>query len=145
MAKNNIVYAVLVRAVANGNAAWHVLQFKETLDGKAAWLALTRRYEGDGIKNQLASTLRNAIRSAQLLPGTSASDFINTFMLNFNKLNEMKAHRMTESEAKTLFLESIHHSEYLATKETLSIDLDNRTLLELVDTLQQKEISLDRQ
>ena len=43
-----------------------------------------------------------------------------------------------------MLLESIHHPEYKGTRETLSINLDNRSLLNLVDELQQKELSLQR-
>ena len=143
-AKNNVVYAVLVKAVSGGHAEWHVMQFKKDLDGYSSWRALVRRFEGEGMQNQLASTLRNVIRSIHLLPGTSASEYINTFMLNFNKLKELEGHAMTEAEGKTLFLEGILHQDFKPTRESLSLGLDDRSLLELVDAIQQKDLSLDR-
>ena len=142
---NAIVYAKLVYATRNGSVLWIVEQHKSTMNGSLAWRNLVDWFEGDLVKNQLATTLRNKVHSCCLIPGISASDFINQFMLNFHKLQDMGKMAMSEQEAKTLFLENITDTDYIALKEFLYTNIDSRSLRELVHELQQKELTLERQ
>ena len=132
---NSIVYAKLVYATRNGSVLWIVEQHKSTLNGQLAWRNLVDWFEGDLVKNQLATTLRNKVHSCCLIPGISASDFINQFMLNFYKLQDMGKMAMSEQEATTLFLENITDTDYIALKEFLYTNIDSRSLRELVHEL----------
>ena len=142
---NSIVYAKLVYATRNGSVLWIVEQHKATLNGSLAWRNLVDWFEGELVKNQLATTLRNKVHSSCLIPGVSASTYINQFMLNYHKLQDMGSMAMSEQEAKTLFLENITDNDYSGLREFLSTSIDSRTLREIVHELQQKELTLERQ
>lgn len=65
-------------------------------------------------------------------------------MQPYNKLSLIEDCQMSEAEAKDIFLDNIHDSEYLAMREYLSTSLISRTLQELVLELQKKELAVTR-
>ena len=63
--KNNIVYALLSNATVNGSANWIVRKCRKDMDGRAAWKKLTSWYDGLSIQVDVATGLRNILRTTQ--------------------------------------------------------------------------------
>ena len=84
----------------------------------------------------ISNVLRNKIRGTQLVPGMDAVTFVNDFMVTYERLKELEEHQMHKTEAKSLFLDAIIDPEYKGVKQTLQIDLANRTLKKFIIEVQ---------
>ena len=62
----------------------------------------------------------------------------------YNQLDEIDGHRMTEAEAKELYIENIADESYQTLKEQLAMNLDQRSLLELVSETHKHELRLEQ-
>ena len=143
--KNQIVYAMLSNATLGGTAHWLLTDQKmNEMDGHTAWMKLKDWYEGDKNKSEMAASLRNKIHGAVLIPGIEATAYINDFMQPYNKLSLIPECRMSEAEAKDIFLDNIHDPEYMALKEYLSTALETRSLRALVLEIQKKALAINR-
>ena len=142
--KNKVVYAMLANATVGGRAHWLVMEHMKDMDGNMAWTQLHQWYEGTSIQSEIATSLRNQIHGAALIPGVSATQYINLFMQPYNKLGLIKGSSMSEAEAKDIFLENITDPEFKSLKEYLSTSLDTRTLRDLIVEIQKKELALNR-
>ena len=135
---------MLARATVSGRAHWLVMEQMKEMNGHQAWKSLNEWYEGTSIQSEIATSLRNKIHGASLIPGVSATQYINQFMYPFNKLGLIEGSAMSESEAKDIFLENIMDPEFKPLKEYLSTALETRTLRDLVVEIQKKELALNR-
>ena len=144
MDKVSSVFAWLVDATSDGSAYWLVAQHRPKMDGAQAWKSLCDWYDGENIKVQMASAFRNRIQGSVLIPGISASEFINQFMTSYNQLAELEDHAMNQAQAKDVFLENMCDPKYSTVKEQLALNLDQRDLMELVSETHKHELRLEQ-
>ena len=71
------------------------------MDGNAAWKSLVSHFTSPNMAINVANTLRIQMTGIRLESGKDAGDFVNEFMVTFEKLSDLNGHRMHEAEAKT--------------------------------------------
>ena len=74
---NKIVYSQLAAATIDGTANHLVTKHADTKNGHAAWNSLVNWFDGDVIQEETAEELRSKLNGLLLLPGMSASSYIN--------------------------------------------------------------------
>ena len=142
--KNHIVYALLASATVNGSANWIVRKCRTTMDGRAAWKKLTSWYDGLSIQVDVATGLRNILHTTVMVPGTELNKFTNKFVSAYDELELIPGQAMSEDEAKDILLGNIQDADYKNCVEFLSTNLSERSLMEVVQELRKKAMSLER-
>jgi hypothetical protein len=102
------VYSQLFVATVDGTAH-HLVK------GHAAWVSLCNWFDGDIIKNKTAETRRSRIEALKLHTGTTASDFVNTYLMCYHDLAKIPGEGLSPSHGIYLFLRNITDPEYGST------------------------------
>lgn len=112
---NRVVYSQLAVATVEGTAYHLVKQFDEQKDGNAAWTAMCAWYDGDQIRNETSETLRAKLEDLKLHSGTTASQFVNKFLMWHMELDKIPGEGYSASHAVYLFLKNIIDKDYETT------------------------------
>ncbi|MGH7955016.1 MAG: hypothetical protein ACREOZ_03560 [Gloeomargaritales cyanobacterium] len=101
---NNLVYLHLQVAVADGTASHLVddCRLSRNKGWNAAWNKLLYWYEGDKLRRETGIEIRQKLTRLRLQPGTSASEYINSFRSLINDLNMIPNERMPEVTSLTV-------------------------------------------
>ena len=100
---NWIVFSQLAVATVDGTAFHLVMQFDDIKDGHAAWSALLNWFDGDLIRNEMASTLRNYLSNYYLTSGVSADHYINKFQTWMQELDRIPGSNIPETTRHICF------------------------------------------
>ena len=109
---NRVVYSQLAVATVDGTAYHLVRQFEELKDGHEAWNALCGWFDGDQIRNETLESLRSKLDSLKLHNGTTASQYVNKFLMWQMELDKIPGEGYSESHAVYLFLKNIMDPDY---------------------------------
>lgn len=112
---NRVVYSQLAVATVEGTAYHLVRQYDEEKDGHAAWSALCTWFDGDQIRNETSETLRAKLEGLKLHSGTTASQFVNKFLMWHMELDKIPGEGYSSSHAVYLFLKNIVDKDYDST------------------------------
>ena len=112
---NRVVYSQLAVATVDGTAHHLVKQFEHIKDGNAAWAALCEWYDGDVVRNETAETLRDKLENTRLTTTTTASEFVNDFLMRHQELEKIPREGLSKSHVVWLFLRNILDPEYAIT------------------------------
>ena len=140
---NKIVYSQLAAATIDGCANHLVTQYSDSKDGHAAWNALMEWYDGDIVRAETADELRSKLTSLTLHPGTSASNYINKFLIWFRDLNKIPGEEYSNSHGISLFLRNIHDPDYTTTTGILKTS-NEMDLMKCVTAIRKRERELLR-
>jgi len=109
---NRVVYSQLAVATVDGTAYHLVRQFEELKDGHEAWNALCGWFDRDQIRNETLESLRSKLDSLKLHNGTTASQYVNKFLMWQMELDKIPGEGYSESHAVYLFLKNILDTDY---------------------------------
>ena len=109
---NRIVYSQLSVATVVGTAHHLISQFEDEKDGHAGWNALVDWYDGDVVKDETADALREKLGSLQLTSNSSASSYINSFLIFYRDLNKIPGEGISKGHAVSMFLKGITDPDY---------------------------------
>jgi hypothetical protein len=112
---NRVVYSQLASATVDGVAYHLVQQFEENKNGHAAWANLIEWYDGEMIKSETATNLRNKIENLQLNTSVSGSEYVNKFLAWHRDLEKIKGEGMSASHSVGVFLRNITDPDYSTT------------------------------
>jgi hypothetical protein len=112
---NKIVYSQLASATVDGTAYHLVQKYEMNKDGHAAWDNMCEWYDGETVKSETATNLRNKLENLQLNSGTSGSEYVNKFLAWHRDLEKIKDEGMSASHAVSVFLRNITDPDYQTT------------------------------
>jgi len=112
---NKVVYSQLASATVDGVAYHLVQQFEADKNGHDAWANLVEWYDGEMIKSETATNLRNKIENLQLSTSIPGSEYVNKFLAWHRDLEKIKGEGMSSSHAVGVFLRNITDPDYLTT------------------------------
>jgi thermostable 8-oxoguanine DNA glycosylase len=69
-------------------------------------------FDGDVICNKAAEVLREKLETLSLHFGTTASDYVNKYMMRYQELEKVPGAGMSYNHARYLFLRNIHDDSY---------------------------------
>lgn len=139
---NRVVYSQLAVATVDGTAYHLVRNFEDEKDGHEAWMALCEWFDGDQIRNETSESLRSKLDSLKLHNGTTASQYVNKFLMWRMELDKIPGESYSESHAVYLFLKNILDVEYDTTVTYLQNNGSN--LSECINTIRKAERDLIR-
>jgi hypothetical protein len=109
-AQNRVLFNMLKAAIYKGNAL-HVVDSVNGEDGHAAWQALIVWYGTGSAEGMVIDHYCTKLKRLVLNEDTTASEYINTFVLCCQKL-EAKNEGYTDSAKKRMFLKNILVKDY---------------------------------
>jgi hypothetical protein len=112
---NRVVYSQLYVATVDGTVHHLVKQHENEKDGNAAWKLLCEWYDGDVIKNKTVETLRSRIEGLKLHTGTTASEYMNKYLMYYHNLAKIPGEGLSSSHGTYLFLRNISNPDYAPT------------------------------
>jgi hypothetical protein len=119
-ARNKELAHIFTAAIYQGTAK-HILDSVVGEDGHGYWQALKTWFGTDSVSRSIIEHYRGKLHHLQMNIDTSASEYINTFVLCSNKL-ESKKEGSTAPTKKWDFLNKIKDPEYDVAKESLPSD-----------------------
>ena len=103
-------------ATTEGNASFLVDQFEEERDGRLAFEALEKWFEGMKLQNETAEDIRSKLDKNLLTTKVTATKYINQFLSYTKQLKDLDE-SYTKSKTVSMFLENIINPEYQNTVE----------------------------
>jgi hypothetical protein len=137
---NKIVFSQLAVATVDGTAHHLIKEHEENKDGHAAWMALAQWFDGDAMKNETSESLRTKLESLTLHSGTTASQYVNKFLMWFRELERIPGEGYSPNHGVYLFLKNVLDTEYAPT--VVFLRNNNATLNECVVALRKSERDL---
>ena len=138
--RNNEFYNMLLTATQEGEAA-HVMEEVTDKDGHKAWVALQEWYGTVDTSRTVVAHYTKIIENLRLDDKTSASKYINTFILCCQKL-KAKGESYTTLTKREKFLQQITDTDYDVVVQTLSTN-KTKTFDECVKAIRSRESDLD--
>ena len=114
--ENETIFHLLQVATTEGNASFLVDQFEEKRDGRMAYEALEKWFEGMKLQNETAEDIRSKLDKNILTTKISATKYINQFLSHTKQLKDLDE-SYTISKTVSMFLENIHNPDYQSTVE----------------------------
>jgi hypothetical protein len=118
MTRNKEFYNMLVKATNQGYATHLLSENKD--DGHATWVAIRNWYNGESTSRRIIEHFRTKLSKLELDENTSASSFINDFIICHKRL-DAKSEGVTAASKRESFLDKIVDSDYAITKEFLTL------------------------
>jgi hypothetical protein len=112
---NRVVYAQLYVATVDGTAHHLIKQHDVNKDGNATWKLLCEWFDGDWIRNETAETIRSRIEALKLQAGTTASDYVNKYLMYYYDLAKIPGEGSSDSHGIYFFIRNIRDPQYAAT------------------------------
>ena len=135
--QNKIVWAQLMVATTDGTAQHLIKAQEETKNGHAAWQSLLDWYDGEIIKNETAETLREKIETLRLRGGSSASKYINNFLLWTQELDKLDGESYSPSHKIQIFLKHVDDEDFMPTVNYLKNS--QPTLMECIQAIRKAD------
>ena len=136
--RNVELYNMILHATFRGSVRHVVEKFKPTQDGNAAWLALNDWFGSAETSRAIIDADREKLDSLILDENTTATAYINEFIILSNRL-ESRGEGETDETKRRRFIKRIVDEEYLVTKRILeqNSELDfNKCVIEIRKTEQ---------
>ena len=140
--ENETIFHLLQVATTEGNASFLVDQFEDDRDGRKAFEALEKWFEGMKLQNETAEDIRSKLDKNMLTTKVTATRYINLFLSYTKQLKDLDE-SYTKSKTVSMFLENITNPDYQSTVELcLSHKYD---LHECIMQIRAKERRLERE
>jgi len=114
--ENETIFLLLQVATTEGNASFLVDQFDDDRDGRLAYEALEKWFEGMKLQNETAEDIRAKLDKNILSTKVTATKYINLFLSYTKQLKDLDE-SYTKSKTISLFLEKITDPDYQTTVE----------------------------
>ena len=114
--ENETIFHLLQVATTEGNASFLVDQFEDKRDGRMAYDALEKWFEGMKLQNETAEDIRSKLNKNILTTKITATKYINQFLSHTKQLKDLDK-SYTTSKTVSMFLENIHNPDYQNTVE----------------------------
>ena len=114
--ENETIFHILQVATTDGNASFLVDQFEEDRNGRLAYEALEKWFEGMKLQNETAEDIRAKLDKNILSTKVTATKYINLFLSYTKQLKDLDE-SYTKSKTISLFLEKITDPDYQTTVE----------------------------
>ena len=114
--ENETIFHLLQVATTEGNASFLVDQFEDERDGRLAYDALKKWFEGMKLQNETAEDIRSKLDKNLLTTKVTATRYINQFLSYTKQLKDLDE-AYTKSKTVSMFLENILNPDYQNTVE----------------------------
>ena len=118
--ENETIFHLLQVATTEGNASFLVDQFEDDRDGRRAFEALEKWFEGMKLQNETAEDIRSKLDKNLLTTKVTATRYLNQFLSYTKQLKDLDE-SYTKSKTVSMFLEIITNPDYQSTVELCQV------------------------
>ena len=141
--RNGMLFTLFHKALEGGHSD-NLTFNKEHNDGNRVWTALLQYYDGDpSIKAGIATQLHEKLRKCVMVQGVSAEQYVNSFRKLNSQIQEQEGFELDPDIIKQLFVKNIQDPDYSLIKQTMQMDLNNKTMNKLVSELRTHELTME--